>query len=174
LNKKVLGIAVIVLALGMLTMSVSSALAKKPTTMTLSGYVLVIGAGTGTDFPAGKSDNYQIKFRDVPFILGGDIMAGVYIDQNTWSIGGLYHANELLKLSGDRTWTGTWTMESATVAGIGSGSLTFGSSWDEDEPVATWWITKATGDLSGLKGRGTAWEIAGPYLFGYEFEVQIP
>ena len=169
MNRKLLWIAVAVLAIAML---VSPAIAAKPTTMTLIGYVVVIGEGTGTDFPAGKSDVYQIKFRDVPFVMMGQIMAGDLI--NYLTPGGFYHANEMLKLSGERTWTGTWTMESATVAGIGSGSLKIGSSWDEDDTAATWWITGATGDLRGLKGTGTVTPVPGTTAFMYVFEVQIP
>ncbi len=170
MKKAVLVIAVALMAWAMLTLSVSAAYATKPTTMTLNGYVVVMGAGTGTDFLAGKSGNQQVKFRDLPFLLFGDIIAG---DLATFTPGGLYHANELIKPSGDRTWTGTWNMETATIVGIGSGSLTFGSSWDEDEPAATWWITKATGELSSLKGRGTASPTDNPFVYSFEFEVRL-
>ena len=170
MKKAILVLTVALMATGMLTLSVSAAYAVKPRAITLSGIAVILGAGTGTDFLAGKSGNYQLKIRELPFLLFGDIMAG---DLATLTPGGLYHANELIKPSGDRTWTGTWTMETAFVAGIGTGSLTFGSSWDEDEPTATWWITKATGDLSSLKGRGIAAPTDNPYVFTYEFEVQI-
>jgi hypothetical protein len=172
-KKKISIILVFLMAIAMLTLLVSPAIAAKPTTMTLIGYVVVIGAGTGTDFPAGKSDTYQIKFRDVPFVMMGQIMAGDSITYLT--PGGYYHANEMVKASGDRTWTGTWTMESATVAGIGSGSLKIGSSWNDAETPATWWITGATGDLRGLKGSGTVTPVPGfEYAYMFVFEVQIP
>ena len=152
------------MAVAMLALLVSPAMAAKPTTRTLNGYLVILGVGSGTEFPAGKSDVYQIKFRDVPFLLEGDIATP----------GGFYHGNMMVKLSGESTWIGTWTMETATVAGIGSGSLKIGSSWDEDEPEATWWITGATGDVNGLKGRGVCYPITEPFLYGYSFEVQIP
>jgi hypothetical protein len=173
-RKAVLVLTVALMAAGMLTLSVSSAFAKKPTTMTLSGYMIVLGPGTGSIFPAGESGNVQTKFRDVPFVLEGDIIAGEVIDPTTWTAGGLYHGNLLEKPSGGITWHGTWTMEVATIAGIGSGSLKFESSWDEGDPAAKWWVTGATGGLSGLKGEGSAWLIIDPFLYGYEFEAQIP
>ena len=157
-------LTIALMAATMLTLSVSAAYATKPTTMTLSGDVYVIGAGTGTEFPAGKSGIDQVKIRDMPFILTGDIVAT-----------GLYDANLIGKslVPADFIWHGTWTMEVATINGIGTGSLKFGSLWDDTEPFAEWWITGATGDLSGLKGRGIATQT-GPFVYHYEFEVQIP
>ncbi len=174
MKKAVSVVFVALMAVAMLSLLVSPVIAAKPRTMTLTGFVVVLGVGTGTEFLAGKSDTYQVKFRDMPFLLEGDIVAGSYNPQTQIAIpGGFYHANEMVKLSGDRTWTGTWTMETATVVGVGSGSLKIGSSWDEDEPAATWWITGATGDLNGLKGRGTATQLSA-YVFAYAFKVQIP
>lgn len=146
----------------MLALPMSAAYATKPITRTLSGTMYVIGPGTGTDILAGESGNTHEKFRDLPFVLIGDIT----------SLGGLYHGNLLTKPSGDITWHGTWTMEVATIEEFGSGSLKFGSSWDEGEPAAEWWITGATGDLSSLRGRGTATPLSA-YSFEYVFEVQI-
>jgi len=170
-------LTIALMAATMLTLSVSAAYATKPTTMTLSGTMIVIGPGTGSIFPAGKSGNLQTKFRDAPFVLEGSITAGIIGDINnpaTWIPGGLYDGNMLVKPSGDITWHGTWTMEAATIAGIGTGSLKFGSSWDEGDPAAKWWVTGATGELRGLKGKGSAWLIIDPFLYGYEFEAQIP
>jgi hypothetical protein len=170
-------ILVIVLAVALLALPIFPVLATKPTTMTLSGTMIIIGPGTGSIFPAGKSGNLQTRFRDVPFVLEGDIIAGIIGDPNnpaTWIPGGIYDGNMLVKPSLDMTWHGTWTMEAATIAGIGTGSLKFGSSWDEGDPAAKWWVTGATGELSGLKGKGSAWLIIDPFLYGYEFEAQIP
>jgi hypothetical protein len=177
MRKIVSTILVGLMTVAMITLLVSPAIATKPRTMTLSGMVWVPGSGTGTVFPAGSSSNLQNKFREVPFALTGSIRVGEILnpyDPTQWIPGGLYDGNMLVKPSGDVVWHGTWTMENAYVVGIGTGSLHFGSEWNPaEETAATWWITGATGDLSGLKGRGTATPVMGDFLYAYEFEVQI-
>jgi hypothetical protein len=170
MNKKVLVIAVTLMVVAMLALLVSTVYAIKPETMTLSGSTYVIGSGTQRSFDAGESGSELIKFKDLPVVFTGDIIAG---DLGTLTPGGVCDTNWLVKEPlVDWVFTGTFTLQDATIAGIGTGDLKIGMLFKDGMSAARWTIESGTGDLSSIRGRGTALQV-GMYKYNYEFEVQI-
>jgi hypothetical protein len=160
MNKKVLVIVVALMAVAMLALPISVVSATKPTTMTLSGTIYILGEGTGKIFVAGESGNNLLKFRDVPVLWTGDIAGS-----------GVYNANWLDKVSGDMVVdvaVGTHVLEDAMVDGIGVGDLSIGHNKDGFE----YFIKSGTGYLSSIRGKGTL-TMVNPVTYDYELEVQI-
>ena len=158
-KRKVLVIAVALMAVAMLALPISVVSATKPTTMTLSGTIYILGEGTGSIFVAGESGNNLLKFRDVPVLWTGDIAGS-----------GVYNANWLDK-GGDMVVdvaVGTHVLEDVTIDGVGTGDLSIGHNhfgWD-------YFIKSGTGDLSSIRGKGTL-TMVNPVEYDYELEVQI-
>ena len=156
MNRKFLLIAVACLALAMLALPISVVSATKPTTMTLSGTINVLG--TGIILPAGESSNVLLKFRDVPVVWTGDIAGS-----------GVYNGNWLDK-GGDLVLdvgVGTHVLEDVTIDGVGSGDLTIGQNH-----VWNYFIKSGSGDLSSIRGKGTI-TMVNPVTYDYELEIQI-
>jgi hypothetical protein len=155
-KRKVLVIAVALMAVAMLALPISVVSATKPTTMTLSGKIYVLG--TGSIFPAGESGNVLLKFRDVPVLWTGDIAGS-----------GVYNGNWLDK-GGDLVLdvgVGTHVLEDVTIDGVGTGDLTIGQNH-----VWNYFIKSGSGDLSSIRGKGTI-TMVNPVTYDYELEIQI-
>ena len=149
-------IAVALMAVAMLALPISVVSATKPTTMTLSGKIYVLG--TGSIFPAGESGNVLLKFRDVPVLWTGDIAGS-----------GVYNGNWLDK-GGDLVLdvgVGTHVLEDVTIDGVGTGDLTIGQNH-----VWNYFIKSGSGDLSSIRGKGTI-TMVNPVTYDYELEIQI-
>jgi hypothetical protein len=156
MNRKVLVIAVALMAVAMIALPISVVSATKPTTMTLSGKIYVLG--TGSIFPAGESGNVLLKFRDVPVLWTGDIAGS-----------GVYNGNWLDK-GGDLVLdvgVGTHVLEDVTIDGVGTGDLTIGQNH-----VWNYFIKSGSGDLSSIRGKGTI-TMVNPVTYDYELEIQI-
>jgi hypothetical protein len=155
-KRKVLVIAVALMAVAMIALPISVVSATKPTTMTLSGKIYVLG--TGSIFPAGESGNVLLKFRDVPVLWTGDIAGS-----------GVYNGNWLDK-GGDLVLdvgVGTHVLEDVTIDGVGTGDLTIGQNH-----VWNYFIKSGSGDLSSIRGKGTI-TMVNPVTYDYELEIQI-
>ena len=157
-KRKVLVIAVALMAVAMLALPISVVSATKPTTMTLSGTIYILGEGTGSIFVAGESGNNLLKFRDVPVLWTGDIAGS-----------GVYNGNWLDK-GGDLVLdvgVGTHVLEDVTIDGVGTGDLTIGQNH-----VWNYFIKSGSGDLSSIRGKGTI-TMVNPVTYDYELEIQI-
>jgi len=155
-KRKVLVIAVALMVVAMLALPISLVSATKPTTMTLSGTISVLG--TGSIFLAGESGNVLLKFRDVPVLWTGDIAGS-----------GVYNGNWLDK-GGDMildVGVGTHALEDVTIDSVGTGDLTIGQNH-----VWNYFIKSGSGDLSSIRGKGTI-TMVNPVTYDYELEIQI-
>jgi hypothetical protein len=155
-NRKIIVISVALMAIAMLALSVSPAYATKPETMTLTGRKIPTGIGDFNHFPAGESGNSQIKMKDC---------------LDTW-VGGIkgtghYYGSWLVKPSGEVNMIGYWIFEGATVAGVGTGDLRIGQNG------LNLWIESGSGDLSSIRGRGTATLTLPYYILNWEIVIQI-
>jgi len=171
MNKKVLVIAVVLMAVAILALPISVVSATKPLTMTLTGIYYMVGGGSMKVFDAGQSGNLIFKIKDLGCVWTGDITAG---DIGTWPdptvppvLGGVYNGYWLVRPTGEGAFPGRFILEDVTIAGVGTGDLTLGSKQEK------LWIESGTGDLSSIRGKGTQTEIAGIVVLGYTLEVQI-
>ena len=170
MNKKVLVIAI---ALAMLALPLSAVSATKPETITLTGTLTLLGDVTIRDVYAGKKPvqpfayNYLAKSTD-----GGGAFTGGIEGIGLYSGSALYHR------SAKFLYVGSWVFEEVTVAGR-TGSLRLASKSTGDfvigEIQTELWIESGTGELSSIRGRGTA-TPDGPWyslVSNYEIEIQI-
>ncbi len=166
LNKKVLGIAVFLLALAMLAVPISAVYATKP--IPVSGTFMLLVGGTITPRDAGKSTNRIQTITDVPTLFAGDISGTGYYDSR-WVI----HNSDDPAASWRMNVKSTYTI-TATVDGK-SGILHFETSgFTLSKHPNGWRITGGTGDLAGLQGQGTFTDNpATPNPFDYIYSGQV-
>lgn len=165
----------------MVALSTSAAYATKPepTTSTLTGtFWAFLGLAPfppSRDFPAGESGHDIYKWRDVPLVAEGGIVAGSvtwnpppspptvvsggYVDSN-WV---LYNAETPDE---EVSTVGIMVLEDATVTDIGTGDLRI---FAKDGTLR---IISGTGDLKGIKGTGI-FDYLTPISYSYELMVQI-
>jgi hypothetical protein len=163
-NRKVLGIVFVLMAVAMLALSVSTAYATKPVTMTLTGTWSVQGLGDSYAVEAGMSGNLIWKFRNVPVLWTGDISGS-----------GIMDASELVT---EETapicfvGAGTHFLEDVTInvpdEFTGTGDLTIGFNKD----ALQYFIKSGSDDLRSIRGKGTITPV-GMIEFDYQFEIQI-
>jgi hypothetical protein len=170
-NKKILVVALIV---AMLALPMSTVLAKKPelTTMILTGnFYALMGLSPARMFPAGESGHQIWKWRDLPVVFDGSIVAGElknppptstpggYCDGN-WVIFNVGTPDQVVST------VGITILEGASIEGIGTGDLKI---FGKDETLR---IISGTGDFKGLKGTGTFDKVSG-WIYSYTLEVQV-
>ena len=158
MKKKIL---VIALAVAMLALPLSTALATKPVTMTITGeyYMMDSDPEHMKMFTRGNSDNTMIKFRDFVSVFDGDIIGS-----------GIYHANWRMNPP-KSTFTGFFDLEDVTIdiEGVftGTGDLRIGTLEEK------WTIESGSGDFRSIRGSGMTWPVTGMSEWAYVLEVQI-
>jgi hypothetical protein len=171
MNKKVLVIAVALMAVAMLALPISATYATKPepTTMTLTGtfYIYPPLAAEWRAFPAGESGNSIWKFRGLPVVWTGGIEAGSLGVPPV--PGGYYDGNWVIFNVGtdpEVSTVGITILEGASITGIGTGDLKI---FGKDETLR---IISGTDDFKGIKGTGTFDKVTA-VKYSYELVVQI-
>jgi len=159
MKKKILAIFVVLWAVAMLTLSISTAYATKPETMTLTGKVYVLGLGNSVEFNPGNSDNEVVKIRDVPVKWTGDITAGGFLFANRLDNGD----DEIIDV-----FVGTHYLKDAYVRGVGIGDLAIGVNHEGSDNF----IKSGSGDLRSIRGIGTNTQI-NSFTYAYEIVIQI-
>jgi hypothetical protein len=171
-NKKALVMAVALISVAMLALPVSAAYAIKPepTTMTLTGtfYIYPPLVAEWRVFPAGESGNSIWKFRDLPVVWEGGIVAGS--KGNPPTPGGYYDGNWVIFDVGTPdqvvSTVGISILEGASIEGIGTGDLKI---FEKDETLR---IISGTDDFEGIKGTGT-FDKKTAVSYSYTLVVQI-
>jgi hypothetical protein len=155
----------LVVAISALPMSAAYAIKPEPTTMTLTGtfYIYPPLAAEWRHFPAGKSGNEIWKFRTLPCVWEGGIVAGS--KGNPPTPGGYYDGNWVIFDVGIST-VGITILEDASITGIGTGDLKI---FGKDETLH---VISGTGDFKGIKGTGTFDKVT-PVSYSYSLVVQI-
>jgi len=174
MNKKILGVFGSLLVVAMLALSIYAAYATKPepTTSTLTGTFWILpGLSPPRGFPAGESGHVIMKWRDLPCIMEGDIVAGERKVPIPTSIpGGYCDGNWVIFNNGTEdeevSTVNIIVLEGAAVTGIGTGDLKI---FAKDETLR---IISGTGALKGIKGTGT-FDYITPISYSYEAVVQI-
>ena len=173
LNKKIL---VAILIVAMLALPIYGVFAKKPEpdTMTLTGnFYILIGLSPARSFLAGESGNSIFKWRDLPVVFNGSIVAGELKNPPPTSTpGGYCDGNWVLFNVGTPdqvvSTVGITVLEGASIDGIGTGDLKI---FGKDE---TFRIISGTGDFKGLKGTGTFDKVGvSGWIYSYTLEVQV-
>jgi hypothetical protein len=174
LNRKILGtVALMAVAMLMLPLSAVSAKKPEPNTMPLEGnFYILIGLSPAREFPAGESGHRIYKWRDLPAVIDGDIVAGeLKTPIPTSTPGGYWDGNWVIYNvgTGDQvvSTVGVCVFEDAEIDGIGTGDLKI---FAKDETLR---IISGTGDFKGLKGTGTFDKVSA-WIYSYTLEVQIP
>ena len=147
MKKKILGFAFAFVFLAMLTVPV---FAEKPTlAYTLTASMVPTGPGYMEWMFAGKSGNSFFIAKDWVCVFSGQII-GV----------GYYTGRVLDKPNGESLFIGYWTFDEVTLVGVGTGGLRIGCI------NVDIWIESGSGELSSIRGRGTA-------MGGLQFTVYI-
>jgi hypothetical protein len=163
MNRKVLVIAVALMAVAMIALPISAVSATKP--MPVSG-TFTMFPGVISENNAGNSDNSIWTFEDLPVIFdGGIIGTGSY--DGRWVV---HNYDDPLAL-----WVnskGHYEIE-ATVDGK-SGTLYIEAGSNSGHPTtlkpAKWRIIGGTGELANLHGQGT---FIGETIFLYVYTGQV-
>jgi hypothetical protein len=168
--KKTLIIALVVAILALPMFAVSAKKTEPTTTLTGTFWILP-GLSPARSFPAGESGHQILKWRNLPGIWEGDIVAGERKMPLNTSIPGSYGMGNwvIFNIGGADEEVSTVnmvTVEDASVAGIGSGDLKI---FLKDEEMR---IISGTGDLKGIKGTGTFDPIT-PISYSYELMIQM-
>ncbi len=159
MNKKVLGVFVSLLVVGMLALPMSAAYATKPTTVTWIS--TRVTAGTPDYRQAGSSDNWVLTTQGVGMSWVGDITgSGTY--EGRWVLHDFDPGPP--PSAGAVNVLGIYTMD-VTYDGE-SGSLTVLAGGGEN-----WRILSGTGGLENLRGHGTLEAIVP--IFVYRFTGQV-
>jgi hypothetical protein len=136
-KKKILGFAFAFVFLAMLTIPV---FAEKPTlTYTLTASHVPTGPGYMDIVFAGESGNSIFILKDWLCVFTGDITGvgyytGIVLDKSGVMFNSL----------------GYWTFDEVTLEGVGTGGLRIGCRNTDI------WIESGSGELSSIRGRGTA------------------
>jgi hypothetical protein len=166
MNKKILGMAVVLMATFILTTSLLGiAYAKKPEfvrgTQEIMGYVPV------SEVQKGKSDNF-LSIAMLSVTWSGDI------DGDTEYEGVLMLHNWVPPMGGPETTVNIHEriyFESVTVLGK-EGSLTLAVCLGGSKGVFRWTIIDGTGELANLHGHGTYWQTD-PEQGLYDYEGYV-
>jgi hypothetical protein len=171
MNRTVLVIAVALMAVAMLATPVM-ATKPEPDTMTLEGtFYILIGLSPARVFPAGDSGNQIWKWRDLPVVWEGGIVAGeLKTPPPTSTPGGYCDGNWVIFDVGTPdqvvSTVGITILEDATITGIGTGDLKI---FGKDETLR---IISGTGDFKGIKGTGTFDKVTA-WSYSYTLVVQV-
>jgi hypothetical protein len=160
MNKKMFGVLASLFVVAMLALPMSAAFAKKPITLTLTGkyYMMDSDPDHMKTFPAGKSSNQMIKFRDFESVFVGDITGS-----------GVFHSN--WKMNPPKgVFTGFFALKDVTIdvpgEFTGTGDLRIGAFEER------WTIESGSGDFRSIRGKGTTWPTS-MVEWNYELEIQI-
>jgi len=168
MNRKVLVIAVVLMAVAMLALPMSVVFADKPIEMVLTGtFYMNDPEHEFWSFPA---HNFQVKCRDFASIWYGEIEGS-----------GVYHSNWLINPKGGKwdgdvktgagAFPGYFDLEDVTISDDVTGFV--GTGDIRIQPGLT--IAGGSGDLRSISGKGYSWPLNPPAMdwWGYYFEVQI-
>ena len=157
MNKKMFGVLVSVLAVGMLTLPMSSVFADKTDKfIDVSGELMVLQPPTGVlDFrPVGNSVNQILTVTGNTLKWTGSFEDSISIADGRFVI----------------TKEGTTAVNIHTMAaefmGL-SGTLTIKTS------MGGWRIISGTGDFANCHGQGKVWGIVAPVWWGYEGQIHF-
>ena len=165
MNRKVLGIAVVLITVAMLALPIYAVSATKPVTMTLTGTMYVLGLGDSYAVEAGVSGNTIWKFRNVPVLWVGEISGS-----------GVMDASELVKYPNFvcDVGAGTVSLEDVTIddnldtIDVYAGDLTLGFNKD----ALQYFIKSGSDGLRSIRGKGAITPVS-MIEYAYEFEVEI-
>jgi hypothetical protein len=157
LNKKVLVIAVVLMAVAMLAVPISAVYATKP--MLVQGTILPAGAPTVVQSQPGKSDNLVLEISNTMTWMGSFV--GSSATQVHWNV--IKYGDEKAPghhVSGKSLW-----ILDAVFDGK-EGTLTIKG----DQGI--WRIISGTGELANLRGQGI-FEIINPTILLMSYEGQV-
>ena len=158
MNKKILGVFVSLLAVVMLTVSISVVLAKNNSKfIAVSGVMTSLGTGTMVYTPAGKSHTTKLSITDNSLVWSGSFENSISIASGHWTIQPNGHFPGTL-----------WNVHTMTAEFMGkSGTITMIGS------MGHWRIIGGTGDFANVHGQGTTTPIVMPVVWSYEGEIHF-
>ena len=158
MKKKILGVLVGLLAVAILTVSISAVLAKNnPKFIPVSGVMTSLGTGTMVPTPAGKSHTTKLGITDNSLVWSGSFENSISIASGHWTIQPKGHFPGTL-----------WNVHTMTAEFMGkSGTITMIGS------MGHWRIIGGTGDFANVHGQGTTTPIVMPVMWSYEGQIHF-